>query len=84
MSAVAALIMLADAATACVPPGAARLRAGATIVQPVATGDPLPVQQLGPAVPMTREHKIQNTAAPSNPTPKGDVQPERCTVLPNA
>ena len=83
MSAVAALIILADAAAACAPPGAARLRAGAQIVLPVGS-EPLPIQQLGPAAPMTREPKVQKVAATDEvrQAPEADAPPEQCKALP--
>lgn len=83
MSAAAALILLAEAATACAPPAPSRLRAGAIVIRPVATADAPPFAVLGPAAPLTTEPKIQKTAASEGATDRKDAPPpEQCKALP--
>lgn len=78
MSAAAALILLAEAATACAPPAPPRLRAGAIIIRPVATADAPPFALLGPAAPLTTEPKIHKTAASDSATGRDAPPVEQC------
>jgi hypothetical protein len=63
MSAAFALFMLAQAAAACPPAGDVRLPGGATIVRPVGTDEPLPVEKLGPATGIEKPDIIHKTGA---------------------
>jgi len=63
MSAAFALFMLAQAAAACPPAGDVRLPGGATIVRPVGTDEPLPVEKLGPATGIEKPGIIHKTGA---------------------
>jgi len=83
MVAAAALILLAEAASACAPGGATRLRAGATIVRPVATSDPPPFVRLEPAAPLTTGSKVQPVAASKGRTDRAEQAPgEQCEAPP--
>jgi hypothetical protein len=62
MSAAFALIMLAEAATACAP--APRFAGGAVIVRPVGRAEPVPLQHLGPATGIAKDKAIEQTGAP--------------------
>jgi hypothetical protein len=66
MSAALALILLAQAATACPPAGDVRLPGGATLVRPVGTDAPLPVEKLGPAEPIQKSGALRRTGAESD------------------
>ena len=79
MSAAAALILMAEAASACAPSAATRLRAGATIVRPVATSDAPPFVRLEPAAPLTTGSKVHPVAANEGPTDRtGEAPAEQC------
>ena len=83
MSVAAALILLAEAAAACAPPGEARLRAGAVIIRPVGDAEPPPFLHLGPAAPMSSEPRIEAVAATESKTDKKYEAPrEQCEVPP--
>jgi hypothetical protein len=66
MSAAFALVMLVEAATACAPAGDVRLPGGATLVRPVGTDAPLPIEKLGPAEAIRRSDAIHQTGAPAD------------------
>ena len=63
MSAAFALFILAQAATTCAPAGELRLPGGATLVRPVGTDEPLPVEPLGPAEGIEKSDAIRQTGA---------------------
>jgi len=69
------LILLAEAATACSPPGAGRLGGGAIMVRPVGTFDALPFEHLGPAPSVvSRPTDIQHTAVEAGQAKPGEDQ----------
>lgn len=81
MSAAIALILMAEAATACAPAREVQLPGGATIVRPVGTSDPVPFEPLGPAPGIARSDVIQQTEAPAG-DPADEPPPQQCEVVP--
>ena len=61
MSAAFALIMLAEAATACAP--SPRFAGGAIIVRPVGRAEAVPFEHLGPATGIEKDKKVEQTGA---------------------
>jgi hypothetical protein len=79
MSIAFALILLAEAATSCAPAGEVRLPGGATLVRPVGTDAPLPVERLGPAQAIEKPDAIRQTGARANPKAPDQAPPaEAC------
>lgn len=84
MIAATALLMMAEAATACAPLGGfARLGGGALLVRPVGTFEPLPFERLGPTESVvTRPTEIQQAAAEAEADEQGDeTATEQCEVV---
>ena len=81
MIAATALLMMAEAATACPPP---RLGGDAMLVRPVGTFDPLPFLRLGPVESVVeRPTEIQQTGAETKPEkPDGDPPADQCEAVP--
>jgi hypothetical protein len=73
MSAAFGLIMLAEAATACV--SAPRFAGGATIVRPVGKAEPLPFRRLGPATGIEKDNRVEQTGAEAPPVPAREPRP---------
>lgn len=83
MSAAAALILMAEAASACAPGSATHLRAGATVVRPVGTAEPPPFVRLEPAAPLITGSKVHPVAANEGPADRpGEAPPEQCKAPP--
>ena len=77
MSAAFALIMLAEAATACAP--APRFAVGAVIVRPVGRAEPVPLEHLGPATGIAKDKAIEQTGADAPASERlPRPAPERC------
>ena len=72
MSAAFALIILAEAATACAP--APRFAGGAVIVRPVGRAEPVPFEHLGPATGIAKDKAIEQTGAEA---PAKESEPAR-------
>ena len=83
MSAAFALFMLAQAATTWAPAGDVRLPGGATLVRPVGTDEPLPVEKLGPAEGIEKSDAIHQTgAATDGEKPEAEPAAEPCETDP--
>ena len=79
MSAALALILLAEAASACEPADAPLLAGGATLVRPVGTSEPVPFERLGPATRLPRSDAVHDAAAGAQtdePQPRPDDEAE--------
>lgn len=79
MSAALALILLAEAATACAPP---QLPGGATVIRPVGKAEPVPFERLGPATSVPRSDDIHQTAADKDEEPDAEASTEQCNARP--
>jgi hypothetical protein len=83
MSAAFALLMLAQAVAACPPAADVRLPGGATLVRPVGTDAPLPIEKLGPAEAIQKSDAIRQTSAPADgEKPEKAPAEEPCEAAP--
>lgn len=83
MNAAFTLFMFAQAAAACPPAGELRLPGGATLVRPVGTDAPLPVEKLGPAEGIEKSDAIRHTGAPADgEKPEAAPPAESCDAKP--
>ena len=83
MSAAFALFILAQAASTCAPAGDVRLPGGATLVRPVGTDEPLPVERLGPATGIEKPDIIRQTGADADgEKPEAEPAPAQCDADP--
>ena len=75
-----AMLMLAEAASACAPLGSARLGGDAMLIRPVGTFDPVPFKLLGPTESVVeRPTEIQQTAAETEAgKPEGEEPADQC------
>ncbi len=81
MIAATALILLAEAATACTVPGAARLGGDALLVRPIGTREPAPFIRLGPATRIvTRSMEIQQISATTG-TAEASPRTQQCAAV---
>ena len=83
MIAVTALILLAEAAVTCAPPGIGRLQGGAMLVRPVGTFEAVPFERLGPTTSVRKSPiDIQQTGAPTPaPKPEGNPPADQCEAV---
>ena len=80
MIAATALILMAEAVTACAP-GLPSLDGGAVLVRPVGTFEPVPFARLGPTESVvSRPTDVQQAAVPAQaePQPGADQPPHQC------